>query len=83
MDVLDREKSGRFATLILYLNAPDGGETVFPDYEMVVQPQPGRLAIFPPLWTFVHAGLPPQNGSKWVLSQWVREKPMPEFAGEF
>ncbi len=59
VDVMDESTSRRLVTAILYLNAPGGGQTNFPQMEVSVFPKIGRLVIFPPLWTFVHAGLPP------------------------
>src|SRR5210317_2242515 len=35
------------------------GETVFPVFGDVVEPKKGRLLIFPPHWTYLHAGKPP------------------------
>ena len=34
------------------------GETIFPIFGDVVKPKKGRLLIFPPHWTYLHAGLP-------------------------
>jgi len=61
VDVMDDGDSRRFVTAILYLNQPGGGETVFPGLDVSVPPAPGRLVVFPPLWLFPHAGLPPRD----------------------
>ena len=67
VDVMDQSNSGRFITAILYLNAPGGGETVFSGLGVTVPPIPGRLVIFPPLWLFPHAGMPPVHTPKYIL----------------
>ncbi len=67
VDVMNAEESKRFLTAISYLNTPGGGETVFPDLDVTVTPAPGRMVVFPPLWTFPHAGLPPRDQPKYIL----------------
>ena len=75
----------RIATLLVYLNDDyEGGETAFPHLDWRYKGQPGDALIF---WNLseqgvpepksVHAGLPVTNGEKWLLSKWVRAKPMP------
>ena len=72
----------RIATFLIYLNEDfEGGETDFPNTAVRYR---GRLgdAVF---WANVdlqsqpdprtlHAGLPPTQGEKWVLSQWIRDR---------
>lgn len=75
----------RVATVLVYLNEGyAGGETHFPHLEWGFKGKPGDALIF---WNMsatgererasLHAGLPVQSGEKWVLSQWVRAKPVP------
>jgi prolyl 4-hydroxylase len=71
VDVMDQSTTNRFITAILYLNSPGGGETVFSDLGVRIAPLPGRLVIFPPLWLFPHAGLPPQNQAKYILHSYL------------
>ena len=71
VDVMTSEESRRFLTAILYLNEPGGGETVFPDLGLTVTPAPGRMVIFPPLWLFAHAGLPPRDRAKYILHRYL------------
>jgi hypothetical protein len=71
VDVMDDADSKRFVTAILYLNEPGGGETVFPQLDVTVPPLPGRLVIFPPLWMFPHAGLPPRDRAKYILHSYL------------
>ena len=71
VDVMNEEQSRRFLTAILYLNAPSGGETVFPSLDVSVAPAAGRMLIFPPLWLYQHAGLPPKGAPKYILHRYL------------
>ena len=71
VDVMAAEESRRFMTAILYLNEPGGGETVFPGLDLTVTPAPGRMLVFPPLWLFPHAGLPPTERAKYILHRYL------------
>lgn len=75
----------RVATVLVYLNdGYDGGETFFPHLDWGFKGKPGDALIF---WNMsatgererlsLHAGLPVKSGEKWLLSQWVRAKPVP------
>lgn len=75
----------RTATIVTYLNEDfEGAETWFPDAGVRYRGKTGDAIVFrnvlgdgsPDLRTR-HAGLPPSNGRKWVLSQWIRNKPFP------
>ncbi len=71
VDVTNAEESRRFLTAILYLNQTGGGETVFPALDLTVTPAPGRMVVFPPLWLFLHAGLPPRGQAKYILHRYL------------
>jgi hypothetical protein len=58
-------------TAMIYLNAPGGGETVFPNLGLSIQPEAGKLLAFPPIWLFPHAGLPPLGGPKYILHTYL------------
>lgn len=73
----------RTATIVTYLNEDfEGAETWFPDAQVKYRGRTGDAIVFanvrpdgsPDLLTR-HAGLPPTSGRKWVLSQWIRNKP--------
>jgi hypothetical protein len=68
---MDDSNSRRLITAILYLNDPGGGETVFPGLDISVPPAPGRMAVFPPLWLFPHAGMPPRDRAKYILHAYL------------
>ncbi|MGB6946567.1 MAG: 2OG-Fe(II) oxygenase [Bryobacteraceae bacterium] len=71
VDVMGQTAARRFMTAIIYLNAPAGGETVFPNLDISVAPEPGKLLAFPPIWLFPHAGRPPQSSSKYILHTYL------------
>jgi hypothetical protein len=76
------EAGQRAATLCCYLNdVAAGGETVFPKPGTRVKPSPGRAVAFRnlddagrPDPDTLHAGLPVQQGEKWLATLWVRER---------
>ena len=79
----DLARSGqRIATFLVYLNEGyEGGETEFPKLGWRYKGRTGDALLFwnldaagePDRQTF-HAGLPPTQGEKWLLSQWLRER---------
>jgi prolyl 4-hydroxylase len=71
VDVMDQRSARRFLTGMIYLNAPAGGETVFPHLDLSITPETGKLLVFPPLWLFPHAGLPPRSRSKYILQTYL------------
>jgi hypothetical protein len=71
VDVTNADEARRFLTAILYLNTTEGGETVFPDLDISIAPAPGRMVVFPPLWNFPHAGLPPRGKPKYILHRYL------------
>jgi hypothetical protein len=75
----------RLATCLIYLNEDfDGAETEFPVLALRWKGKIGGAILF---WNVepsgaldrrtMHAGRPPTRGEKWLLSQFVREKPQP------
>lgn len=71
VDVMSQAAARRFMTAIIYLNAPAGGETVFPSLDISIAPEPGKLLAFPPIWLFPHAGLPPRSSPKYILHTYL------------
>jgi prolyl 4-hydroxylase len=71
VDVMAQVASRRFMTAIIYLNTSAGGETVFPNLDISVAPEPGKLIAFPPLWLFPHAGRPPTSSPKYILHTYL------------
>lgn len=64
--------------LIVLQQANEGGETIFPNLGLSIRPPAGTMLVWHntsggacnPLLT--HAGLPPQNGTKIVMTKWYR-----------
>lgn len=77
------QRGQRVATFLIYLNDDyDGGETDFPTLKLRHKGKTGDAFVFAnvdpalnPDPRTLHAGLPPTRGEKWLLSQWVRNRP--------
>lgn len=73
----------RIGTFLIYLNEEfEGGETSFPALGLKFQGRTGDALFFAnvdrdgePEPRSLHAGLPPTSGEKWLLSQWIRDRP--------
>lgn len=80
-----RIRGQRIKTCLVYLNTGyEGGETEFPKLGIKFRGEPGEALVFDSMgadgegdMNTVHAGLPVTRGEKWLLSQWIREKPQP------
>lgn len=58
-----------------YLNHVEaGGHTGFARQGVSVQPRPGRLVLFSPYWTHIHAGLPVEKGVKYLITGWIHAR---------
>lgn len=77
----------RVATALVYLNDDyEGGQTAFPRLGLQFRGKTGDALFF---WNLseagalerdsLHAGLPVTLGEKWLLSKWVRQKPLALF----
>ena len=71
VDVTNYNSARRFLVFFMYLNNNDGGETTFPDYDISVKPEAGKVLVFPPLWTFRHAGQKPINQPKYIIGSYL------------
>ncbi|MEI9933109.1 MAG: 2OG-Fe(II) oxygenase [Rhizomicrobium sp.] len=77
------ERGQRIATFLIYLNDDyEGGETEFPRAGIRHKGRKGDALLFwnttqdgKPDPLTLHAGTPTTNGEKWVLSQWLRQRP--------
>jgi prolyl 4-hydroxylase len=73
----------RIVTIVTYLNDDfEGAPTHFPALKVDVRGKAGDALVWwnvlpsgEPDHNTVHAGLPPTSGRKWVLSQWLRDRP--------
>jgi hypothetical protein len=72
----------RIATFLLYLNDDfEGGETEFLKIGISYKGRKGDALFFANIDTkgaadplTLHAGRPPSEGEKWILSQWIRDR---------
>lgn len=83
--VLEVQTRGqRVGTFLVYLNdGYEGGETDFPRIGFRFKGACGDALLFSnvdaaggPDYDTVHAGLPTARGEKWLLSQWIRARPI-------
>ena len=68
---VNRDNGIRHLTFIFYLNSVDEGWTQFYNGDQV-QPQTGRLVVFPATWTYTHQGYPPKQ-EKYIVTGWIFE----------
>ena len=69
VDVADYRSAKRWLACQVYLNDNfKGGETKFDIHDTIIKPKTGRVLVFPPLWTYPHAGLPVVEGKKYILT---------------
>ena len=71
VDVTDYNSARRFLVFFMYLNNNDGGNTTFPDYDIEIKPEAGKVLVFPPLWTFKHRGEKPINQPKYIIGSYL------------
>jgi len=78
------EAGQRSWTAMIYLNEPeDGGATRFKLIGKTVQPQTGKLLMWnnllsdgSPNGAALHQGMKVRRGTKYILTQWYRERPI-------
>ena len=62
----------RRLTYIWYLNdIHDGGYTQF-NTGLQIQPEVGKIMIFPALWPWMHRGYPPKTETKYIVTGWLK-----------
>lgn len=65
--------SNRYLVFLWYLNTVEkGGETIFDDLDLSINPKQGTLLVFPPYWMFRHTALKPLSADKYILSTYLR-----------
>lgn len=66
-----RCETKRFLTFIWYLNdIKVDGYTEFIDGTRI-QPEAGKIVLFPSTWTYVHRGYPPKEETKYICTGWL------------
>ena len=67
-----QNKKHRVITYLWYLNdVLEGGETDFPDLNLKVNPETGKLVLFPATWDFPHCGKMPISSNKYIVTGWL------------
>ena len=69
--VIDRE-SPRMIAMLFYLNDVDGGETEFISGKKII-PSTGKLVMFPSTWNYIHRGVTPNKGKKYIISAYLHQ----------
>lgn len=80
-----RDQGQRTKTLLIYLNTDyAGGATEFPKLDMRFRGEKGEALLFENVdvhgegdMRTAHCGTPVTSGSKWLFSQWIRNKAQP------
>lgn len=66
----------RSISALVYLNdVEEGGETVFPEFDLAVKPEKGKLVIFPSNYIYRHAATIPISNTKYAAAIWAHEHP--------
>ena len=72
VDSCSLSSSPRFLVFFLYLDEGEGGGTALIDQNMICERKVGRMIMFPPTWTYPHAGLIPKNNNKHILGSYLQ-----------
>jgi hypothetical protein len=65
----------RYLAMILYLNTVKrGGETAFKHQGLKIKPKEGSILWFPPYWEYIHCGLSPVSGPKYIITTFLEYK---------
>ena len=73
LDAGPGELSQRVLVALWYLNDVPGpvGATEFMHQNLSIQPQAGRLVLFPPFWTHLHRNSTLEQGVKYISTTWL------------
>jgi hypothetical protein len=71
VDVGNHDSARRFLVFFLYLDDNEGGHTDFPQFNISVPPKTGRMLMFPPMWTHLHAGRKPIDKPKYIIGSYL------------
>lgn len=72
VDVYSYEDARRFLKFSWYLNDNKAGQTSFLD--LTIQPEKGKLIVYPPFWLFPHKEDPPIEEPKYILTTYLHYK---------
>lgn len=67
-----RRTLDRDISLVWYLNDDfEGGELVFPPFDLSIRPEAGMVVTFPSTHEFAHAARPVTSGMRYVVATWM------------
>lgn len=70
-DELNTYEKSREIVFMWYLNdVENGGETCFPEQDIDVKPEAGKLVLFPSTWTYPHRANIPLSSNKYIITGW-------------
>ncbi|HYI40154.1 MAG TPA: 2OG-Fe(II) oxygenase [Allosphingosinicella sp.] len=80
---MERQGGQRTWTAMIFLNTPEGGgQTAFPNANVRVTPRTGNLLLWNNLDQYgepntfsLHTGCPVDEGIKYIITKWYRERP--------
>jgi hypothetical protein len=71
VDVGNHDSARRFLVFFLYLDDNEAGHTTFPQWDIAVKPETGRMLMFPPMWPYLHAGTKPVKKPKYIIGSYL------------
>lgn len=72
VDAINTKSCNRFLVFFLHLTDGPGGGTNFTDHHISIPRKAGRLVMFPPTWTYPHAGEICYENPKYILGGYLR-----------
>jgi len=72
VDVEDYSSARRFLCFMWYLNDNDAGQDEFLD--LFIQPEKGKVVIYPSLWLYPHKKIPPAKENQFILKTYLHYK---------
>ena len=73
VDVNSYDTARRFLVAFIYLDDNERGETIIETINdtLVSQCKRGSLLLFPPLWPWLHTGMPPIDTPKYIVGSYL------------
>jgi len=72
VDVQDYTSAKRFLCFMWYLSHNEAGQDEFLD--LFIQPEKGKLVVYPSLWLFPHKKITPVNEPQYILKTYLHYK---------
>lgn len=72
VDIMNYQDARRFLCFTWFLNDNPGGQVNFLD--LTIQPERGKLVVYPPFWMFPHKDTSPVETSKYILKTYLHYK---------